>query len=82
MNIFMQKAVRKSDLSARKVQAGLVGQAVDERGNAAVNFVKELVGEENTYVVCYDPEELKVFVDGCEKDIEEFSDFVSGFAND
>jgi hypothetical protein len=60
MKLLMQEAANSADLTLRRWNLGIVGQAIDERGRAAIDLIGKITDE--ALVLDYDPERFSISV--------------------
>lgn len=77
MKIYMQEAQSTSELSFNTWYLGLVGQSLDERGNAAIDFLVRNTSQ--IVFIQYDPNEFTIKIDGDTLNAENLEDYLRRF---
>jgi hypothetical protein len=62
MKLLMQEAENSADLTLRRWDLGIVGEAIDDRGRAAIDLISKVTNE--TLVAAYDPDKFSIVVNG------------------
>jgi hypothetical protein len=74
----MQEASASSDLTHQRWDVGIVGPTIDDRGNAATDFIRQNV--DSIIRAEYNPENFTLKVDGATVVVDDLGDHVSGLA--
>ncbi len=79
MKIIMQEGKTDSQLTFSRWDVAIVGKPVDDRGEAAIDFLKKNTDE--LFFIDYDSKEFRLDIDGTSTNAEEVASFLAEFPN-